>query len=39
MTGFRLALTLTPHGRLAVTESDDAPELAPELARRSWEAF
>jgi superfamily II DNA or RNA helicase len=39
MVGSRLALKLTPHGRLAVTESDDAPELAPELARRLWEAF
>ncbi len=39
MVGFRLALTLTPHGRLAVTESDDASKLAPELTRRLWEAF
>ena len=39
MAGFRLALKLTPHGLLAVTESDDAPELAPKSARRSWEAF
>jgi len=39
MAGFRFALKLTPHGRLALTESGDAPELAPELARRLQEAF
>ena len=39
MPGSRFALKLTPHGRLALTESGDAPELAPELARRLQEAF
>jgi superfamily II DNA or RNA helicase len=39
MTGFRLALKLTPHGRLALEESADAHELAPELARRLQESF
>ena len=39
MAGFRFTLKLTPHGRLALEESDDAPELAPELARRLQEAF
>jgi hypothetical protein len=39
MTGFRLTLKLTPHGRLALEESVDAQELAPELARRLQESF
>jgi non-specific serine/threonine protein kinase len=39
MAGFRFALKLTPHGRLALVEADDAPELAPELAHRLREAF
>ena len=39
MAGLGFALKLTPHGRLTITESDDAPELAPELARRLREAF
>ncbi len=39
MTGFRLALKLTPHGRLALEESSDAQELAPEFGKRLQEAF
>jgi non-specific serine/threonine protein kinase len=39
MAGFRLTIKLTPHGRLALEESGDAHELAPELARRLQEAF
>jgi hypothetical protein len=39
MAGFRFALKLTPHGRLVLDESDDAVELAPQLAQRLQEAF
>jgi hypothetical protein len=39
MTEFCLTLKLTPHGRLALEESADAQELAPELARRLQESF
>jgi len=39
MAESRLTLKLTPHGRLALEESGDAQELAPELARRLQEAF
>jgi superfamily II DNA or RNA helicase len=39
MTGTRLTLKLTPHGRLTFQESSDAPELAPELGKRLQEAF
>ncbi len=39
MTGIRLTLRLTPHGRLTLEESSDAPELAPELGKRLQEAF
>jgi non-specific serine/threonine protein kinase len=39
MAGCRLTLKLTPHGRLALEESSDAHELAPELGRRLQEAF
>ncbi len=39
MAGIRLALKLTPHGRLALDESSDAVELAPELGKRLQEAF
>jgi hypothetical protein len=39
MAGSRCTLKLTPNGRLVLQESDDAPELAPDLARRLKEAF
>jgi superfamily II DNA or RNA helicase len=39
MAGFRLTLKLTPHGRLILEESSDAPELATELGKRLQEAF
>jgi hypothetical protein len=39
MTGFRLTLKLTPHGRLVLEESSDVHELAPELGKRLQEAF
>jgi superfamily II DNA or RNA helicase len=39
MLGFRSALKLTPHGRLTLIESEDAPELAPELGLRLGKAF
>jgi len=39
MAGFRFAPKLTPHGRLHFAESEDAPELAPDLARRLGGAF
>ena len=35
----RLAPTLTPHGRLLLAASDDAPELEPALAERIRRAF
>ena len=35
----RLTVALTPHGRLPLVPSDDAPELAPELAQRLTTAF
>ena len=37
--GVRLAPTLTPHGRLLLAASDDAPELEPALAERIRRAF
>ena len=39
MAAYRFTLKLTPLGRLVLQESDDAPELAPDLARRLKEAF
>ncbi len=39
MAGIRLALKLTPHGRLTLDESGNSVELAPELAKRLKEAF
>jgi hypothetical protein len=39
MAGPRCTLRLTPNGRLVLQESDDAPEFAPDLARRLKEAF
>lgn len=39
MTGIRLTLKLTPHGHLALEESSDALECAPELGRRLQKAF
>jgi superfamily II DNA or RNA helicase len=39
MTESSCTLKLTPHGRLVLEESDDAQELAPELAQRLREAF
>jgi hypothetical protein len=39
MTGFRLTLKLTPHGRLTLEESSDAVELDPELGKRLHDAF
>ena len=39
MAGSCCTLKLTPNGRLVLQESDDAHELAPELARRLKEAF
>jgi len=39
MNGLRFTLKLTPNGRLVFQGSDDAPELAPDLARRLNEAF
>jgi non-specific serine/threonine protein kinase len=35
----RLTPALTPHGRLTLVPSNDAPELAPELAQRLTTAF
>lgn len=39
MAGFRFVPKLTPHGRLALTEPEDAPEPGPESAQRLGEAF
>ena len=39
MTHTRLTPSLTPHGRLVLTTSDDAPELDPALAQRLLDAF
>jgi superfamily II DNA or RNA helicase len=39
MTELRCTLKLTPHGRLVLEESDDAQELAPDLAQRLRAAF
>ena len=39
MAGSRYTLKLTPNGRLVFLESDDAPELGPDLALRLKEAF
>ncbi len=38
-TASRLTLALSPHGRVTLVASDDAPELAPELAQRLTTAF
>lgn len=39
MNDLRLTPCLTPHGRLVLTSTDDAPELEPRLAERLKEAF
>jgi non-specific serine/threonine protein kinase len=39
VTHARLTLSLTPHGRLGLIPSDDAPELDPALAQRLRDAF
>jgi non-specific serine/threonine protein kinase len=38
-TGLRLVPSLTPHGRLFVSSSEDAPELEPALGERIRQAF
>ncbi len=38
-SGLRLTLCLTPHGRLVLVRTDDAPELEAERARRIERAF
>ena len=39
MTSTRLTLALTPHGRLVLAPSEDAPELDQALAQRLFDAF